>query len=221
MNDVTLEKVDIVRERTGVSYAEAKEALEMCQGNVVDALVYLESSNKKNTGENFTTKDEFVNWVKELINKGNVTRIKIKREEKVLLDIPVNAGIAVAGIAAIISSTLLAIGIITAVVAKITIEITKEDGSVEIVNKLIQNTFDDVKDKFSGIKDDVKDKFGDMSEVKDKMSNITEEVKDKMSNITMEVKEKFTNKNKTEDSEGNVYKYTVKFDDVNDDTNKE
>lgn len=221
MNDVTLEKVDIVRERTGASYAEAKEALEMCGGNVVDALVYLENSSKKANNDNLATKDEFINWVKDLINKGNVTRIKIKKDEKVLVDIPVNAGIAVAGIAAIISSALLAIGIITAVVAKVTIEITKEDGSVEVVNKLIENTMYTVKDKFSDITDDVKDKFGNMSEVKDKVSNITEEVKDKVSNITMDVKEKFTNKNKTDDLEGNVYKYTVKFDDVNDDINKE
>jgi hypothetical protein len=221
MSDVTLEKVDIVRERTEVSYAEAKEALEMCGGNVVDALVYLENNTKKSTNDNFATRDEFVNWLKELINKGNVTRIKIKKDEKVLVDIPVNAGIAIAGVAAIISSALLAVGIITAVVSKVTIEITKEDGSVEVVNKLIENTMYTVKDKFTDITDDVKGKFGNMSEVKDKVSNITEEVKDKVSNITMDVKEKFANKNKTDDPEGNVYKYTVKFDDVNDDINKE
>jgi NACalpha-BTF3-like transcription factor len=39
MSEITLEKIDIVRERTGANYSEAKEALEACEGNVVDALI--------------------------------------------------------------------------------------------------------------------------------------------------------------------------------------
>jgi NACalpha-BTF3-like transcription factor len=37
MSEITLEKIDIIRERTGANYAEAKEALEVSDGNVVDA----------------------------------------------------------------------------------------------------------------------------------------------------------------------------------------
>ena len=41
--EITLEKVDQVRERTGVSYAKAKEALEHTNGSVLDAIILLES----------------------------------------------------------------------------------------------------------------------------------------------------------------------------------
>jgi uncharacterized protein YjbJ (UPF0337 family) len=214
MSEITLEKVDLLRERTGASYAEAKEALEMCDGNVVDALVYIESKKAATANSMYTSKDEFVNWVKELIRKGNVTRIKIKKDEKVLADIPVNAGLAVSGLAALVMSPLLAIGVltVTAVVTKLTIEITKDDGSVEVVNKIIKNTVDEVKENFGELSGKVKEKFGDLSG----------DVKEKINDFTGEVKDKFNGKDNEATSENNVYKYTVKFDEVkNDEVNNE
>jgi hypothetical protein len=201
MSDITLEKVDLIRERTGASYAESKEALEACDGNVVDALVYIESRKQTFSNNLYTSKDEFVNWVKEIVRKGNVTRIRIKRDEKVIADIPVNAGIAVTGLAALVMSPLLAIGVltVTAVVTKLTIEITKDDGTVEVVNKIIKNTVDEVKEKFGEFSGEVKDKFED---------------------ISSDVKDKFGNKEKDETAENNVYKYTVKFEDVKNDENE-
>lgn len=163
MSEITLEKVDVIRDRTGVSYSDAKEALEICNGDVVDALIYIEGKKKNTTSDLYATKEELLNWIKEMIRKGNVTRIKIKKDEKTLVDVPVNAGIAVTGLAAIIWAPLLALGVLTAVVTKITIEITKDDGSVEVVNKIIKSTVDEVKDKFMDIKDDMKDRFGGKS----------------------------------------------------------
>ena len=46
--DITLEKVDQVRERTGVSYAEAKNALEISNGDVLNAIILLEEKSKYN-----------------------------------------------------------------------------------------------------------------------------------------------------------------------------
>ena len=48
--DITLEKVDQVRERTGVSYAEAKNALEISNGDVLNAIILLEEKLKYNNG---------------------------------------------------------------------------------------------------------------------------------------------------------------------------
>ena len=47
-SNITIEMVDSVFERVpGATYAEAKEALVMCNGDVIEAVIYLE--NKKNT----------------------------------------------------------------------------------------------------------------------------------------------------------------------------
>jgi uncharacterized protein DUF4342 len=191
MAEITLEKMDIIRERTGVSYSEAKEALEACQGNVVDALVYLENKQKENNDtfveDMYTTKDEFKKWLKDIINKGNITRIKVKKDDKVLIDIPVNAGIA-AGMFAFVWPQLLGIGIITAVVTRITVEITKSDGSVEVVNTIIKNAVDEMKNKVTDFKDDVEQKV---------------------------------NKKDENGKEENFYQYSVKFDDVEENNTEE
>ena len=64
MSEITLEKIDIVRERTGASYSEAKEALEACGGNVVDALIYLEGQKEPPVDNMFSSKEEFFDWMK-------------------------------------------------------------------------------------------------------------------------------------------------------------
>lgn len=159
MSEITLEKIDLVRERTGVSYSEAKDALEASEGNVVDALIYVEKSKKSVMDDFYTSKDEFVDWLKDIINKGNVTRIRVKKDDKVLVDIPVNAGIAATTLAGILYAPLLGIGFLTAVFTRVTVEITKSDGSVDVVNKTIKNTFKDVKEKVQDATSNIKEKF--------------------------------------------------------------
>ena len=39
--DAYLEKIDLLRERTGVGYKEAKDALDRAEGSVVEALILL------------------------------------------------------------------------------------------------------------------------------------------------------------------------------------
>jgi len=170
MSEITLEKIDIIRERSGVSYTEAKEALEQSEGNVVDALIYLENNKKSSMEGIYTSKDEFIEWLKDVIKKGNVNRIKIKKDDKVLVDIPVNAGIA-ATLAALVWPPLFAIGLLTAVFTKITVEIVRDDGSVEIVNKIIKSTVKDMKGKAEDVFSSMKEKFSSKSGDSDKDNN--------------------------------------------------
>jgi len=199
MPEITLEKIDIIKERTGVSYTEAKEALEECDSDVVNALIYIEAKQKKsvkfNMEEMYTTKEEFITAIKEIVRKGNVSRIKIKKDQTVVVDIPVNAGIAAGVVAGWFMPALIAIGLLTAVLTKVTIEITKADGTVEVVNTIIKNTVDDVKGKMNDISDDVKEKFND---TKDSFS-----------------------KNSKDPSDENIYQYTVKFDKEKEEEEKE
>ncbi|MCY6371809.1 DUF4342 domain-containing protein [Clostridium ganghwense] len=163
MNDISLEKIDIVRERTGVTYTEAKEALEACEGNVVDALIYIERNQHNIKEDLYTTKEEFAKWLKDTVKKGNVNRIVIKKDEKIVADIPVNAGVA-AGIVALAIPSLAVIGVLTAVFTKITVEIVKSDGTVEVVNKIIKNKAQDVKEKVDDFATDIKEKIDNKSE---------------------------------------------------------
>lgn len=199
--EITLEKVDQVIERTGVTYAEAKNALEIANGDVLEAIIYIENIKEEDAKENSKIKaetiDEFKKWLKDLINKGNITRIKISKDEKEIVDVPVNAGIA-AGVIAIIFPPLLAFVLIAGVVTQITIEITKADGTVEVVNKYISKAVEDIKDAASGVAEKVKNK---VDEVK----------KDKFSSDEYDVNVDKSKENENKDS--NSYTYTVKFDD--------
>ena len=205
MEKITLEKVDMVRERTKVTYAEAKEALEACEGDVLEALIYIEKNNENKTSaeksfnnfkdecKNTISIEELKAWFKELIAKGNVTRIKIKKDDQELVDIPVNAGIAV-GVIAVVIPPILAEGIIAAIATKITIEITREDGTVEVINKYVSKVTNEVKNKATDFADKMKNKVNEVKE---------ETIWDNDSDIS--------DSNKSNESA--VYTYTVNFDD--------
>lgn len=168
MSEITLEKVDQVKERAFVTYAEAKEALECTNGDVLEALIYIENKQKieheakyteskmNNSSNNSESVAELKEWLIDIIKKGNVSRIKVKKDERVLVDIPVNAGIA-AGAIAILIPQLLAIGVITAVATNLVIEITKTDGTVEVVNKIVKKAAKDFTAKAKDVAEDVRD----------------------------------------------------------------
>lgn len=116
-----LAKIDLVRERMNVSYEEAKMALEAAEWNVVDALVKLEQDAKSQKEEFFVKGSELVEKVKELVRQGNINKIKVKQDDKVLIEIPVTAGV----VGALLAPQLAIIGAVATLVSRSTIEIEK------------------------------------------------------------------------------------------------
>ncbi len=146
MEEITLEKIDLIRERTGLGYATAKEILEKNNGNVIDTLIYIEQ-NQKSFAQNFTeTSNELIDTVKDIIKKGNVTRIKIKKDNRIIIDIPVTAGVA-AGAIGLFYPSLLVVGAVTAIFSKIAIEVERPNGEVEVINDIVREKYEDVKQK--------------------------------------------------------------------------
>lgn len=128
--EINLEKIDLLRERTGCSYKKAKEALEAAGGDVVNALIILEEEKEKdilNLGNLSAKGNQLLEKIKELIRMGNVTRLRIKHGEMVLLEIPVTVG----AVGAILAPYLAAIGVIAALVTRCTIQIERENGEKE------------------------------------------------------------------------------------------
>jgi translation initiation factor IF-1 len=131
MEEVTLEKIDLLRSRTNVSYKEAKEALELHHGNVIEALISLENRSQNQPGwtEEFTVKsNEAMDKVKELIREGNVNRIRIKSDDKVIAEIPVYVG----AIGALLVPQMAALGFMAALFKKCTIEVIRKDDIVDV-----------------------------------------------------------------------------------------
>ena len=119
MNMDQLEKVEKIREKTGVTYEEAKTALEQAGGDMLDALVYLESQGKIKEPKVsvYTTKDgegtsdafqeasrsyesaeketfgdhvkKFIQWCGSLIKKGCENFFIISKGDEELATLPV------------------------------------------------------------------------------------------------------------------------------------
>ncbi len=139
--DIKLEDIDIIRERTGVSYREAKEILEKHKGDVLEALIELEG-NKNSWSDNLSNKgEEIIESLREILRKGNVTKIVVKKDGDTIVNLPVTAGV----IGAILALPVTALGLTAAVIAKCSIEITREDGEIVNINEMAEKTVDKVK----------------------------------------------------------------------------
>lgn len=116
-----LDKIDLVRERMDVNYEEAKMALESVNWDVVEAIIKIEKEQQNRKEEIFVRGSELVEKVKELVKKGNVTKIKVKQDDKILVEVPVTAGV----VGAVLAPQLAVIGAVAALVSKCTVEIEK------------------------------------------------------------------------------------------------
>lgn len=129
MEEITLDKIDMLRERTGVSYREARDVLQRTGGDVIEALVELEGRKQGRWTEEFSVKSgEVIDKVKELVREGNVTKIRVKHDGKTLVEIPVTLG----AIGAVVLPQLAALGVLVAMFKRCTIEVVREgDGASE------------------------------------------------------------------------------------------
>lgn len=128
-----LEKIDIIRERLGVTYKEAQEALQEADGDVVKALINLEEPNKKWEDQLEEKGQKLIEYIKGIIKKGNVTKVRIKKKDKVVWEISATVG--ALGVGGILLSPILTIigvvGTVAALVNDYTLEIVRSNGQVE------------------------------------------------------------------------------------------
>jgi ABC-type antimicrobial peptide transport system permease subunit len=183
MDNITIEKVDAVFERIpSATYADAKEALIKCSGDVVEAVVYLENQKKnkgkkaKETLEDVFGKDgeDIKNQLKDLLKKSSVVRVIVEKDNKVMMNIPLTVGVVGAALVPVITL----VGLSAAVITKYRIKVQNEESGevvdlgelneekLHVLKNMIVNTAKDVKDvvvdKNKDSKDDDKDITDDL-----------------------------------------------------------
>ena len=104
-----MEKVEALRNKAGVTYEEAKSALEANNWDVLDAMIALEKEGKvKQTssskaevltgdvvtengqkGSSEPKRRKFMNWVKDILRKANRNSFEISKDGKIILTVPV------------------------------------------------------------------------------------------------------------------------------------
>lgn len=134
MSNVTLEQIDLVMQRMNVSFTEAKEALDHCEGDVVEAILYLEKVDKiKDTKAAPSGPDKITS----VINKLNATAFIMKKGERTYVDIPLT----VALIVILFTFHLSVVALILSLLFGVRIHITGENDLASKIN----STIDDIK----------------------------------------------------------------------------
>ncbi|MCR8746599.1 DUF4342 domain-containing protein [Romboutsia lituseburensis] len=178
-SNITIEKLDAVTERVpNATYADAKKALLECNGDVIEAVILLESQKgfggktkqAKKTVEQVFSKDnedlkDLKVQVKELLKKSSVIRVIVEKNGKVVMNIPLTVG--VVGLA--LGPLVTLVGLSAAVIGKYNIMIqNEEDGSIvdlgelneeklNMLKQMLTNTAKEVKDVVVDNKKDDKD----------------------------------------------------------------
>lgn len=165
MTDITLEKIDQVLERVpSASYAEAKEALVISDGNVLDAIIYLEQNKKtakvknkaKEKMETALGKDaeEIKNQLKEMLKRSSVIRVIVEKDNKIIMNIPLTVG--VVGLA--LGPLVTLVGLSAAVIGKFNIKVqNEEDKTVVDLGELNEETLNMLKNMLTSTAKEVTD----------------------------------------------------------------
>ena len=98
--------------------------------------------------------NSIIEKVKELVKKGNVSRILVRKGDKVLVDVPVNVGVVGGVVALATSKVLLLAGVLATVGFGCTVEVIKNDG--EVVDVLNEESAQKARDMAAGVVEEVK-----------------------------------------------------------------
>lgn len=155
IDNALFENMEILKDKFGITYKEAKEVLEEHDNNLIDALIFLEEIYSYKNGCQvksylYNIKEKLVNLYKE----GSNQRIIFSRKGKVLADIPLTAAI-VGSFTFVLYPILLPFKIGGVLLLDIEIKIVDKSGNVYDLNsnvkKKVTTTISTSKDKISEI----------------------------------------------------------------------
>jgi hypothetical protein len=152
---ITIEMIDELRKRANVGFEDARDALERCDGNMLEALIYLEKNNKFK-GARGEEKECFFDKIKALIKKGNNIRFKVRKREVTVLNLSLTVSILIGVFAFHIS----VIALVIALLAGYKFKFEKNNGEDMKVNETINKMHDNI--------DSFKRKFAEDVEVESK-----------------------------------------------------
>ncbi|WP_042275583.1 DUF4342 domain-containing protein [[Clostridium] dakarense] len=178
-SNITIEQMDAVISRVpNATYAQVKQALIDSNGDIIEAVIALESINpiskktkqarqkiedvfnkdsddmkefKEQFGEDFTHVKE---QAKELIKRSSVIRVMVTKNDKIIVNIPLTVG--VVGIA--LGPLVTLVGLSAAVIGKFRIKIQNEDdGTIVDLGELNEEKLNMLKQMLTNTAKDVKD----------------------------------------------------------------
>lgn len=145
---VSFEKIEELRKRANISYADAEFLLEKHDGDILQALIELERNKK--THPNSDQVSNFIQRVHGLYRAGNRTKFIITRNGDIVVNVPVNYLL----LSLIISLHLAAISLIIVFVTGCKMSIKKFEGQVMNVDDVIIDLSKKVKNAAKNLQED-------------------------------------------------------------------
>ncbi|HBC31203.1 MAG TPA: hypothetical protein DC024_08180 [Clostridiales bacterium] len=194
MENDNLHKIDEILKRTNTDYGTAKEALEAANGDVLEAIILIENQQKGRISGSFRG-EQIMAQLKDILAKGNATKLTIKKDNDVIINIPITAGL----VSAVVAPFLSAAGITVALLAKCSVEITQTDGKIIDLGQKVDEGMDVVKDAMkdfkkgaSNLKDDLKTGTKNMKDdIKTGAENMKDDIKSGAENMKDDIKNSF------------------------------
>ncbi|WP_430884450.1 DUF4342 domain-containing protein [Fusibacter sp. JL216-2] len=157
---ISLEKIDLLKERANVGYKEAKEALEQCDGDLVEALIWLEdkekikkdndSYNHSRTGRDGSYRsraqqNDYGKKIEDGVKKVHSMRFKIYKDDDTLLNLPATVALVVG----VFTLPMSLIALLAAVLFRYHIALIKPDGDSVMDDQKVKDT---IREEFTGEK---------------------------------------------------------------------
>lgn len=121
--DITLDQIDELRARAGVSYEEACNYLRAAGGDLIEAILMAERDREKSdrlSGSEIADRSrDVLERVRRVVSEGTKKRLVVKQEDRKVAEIPLAAGV----IGAVLAPKLAVIGAVAALVSKSVVEI--------------------------------------------------------------------------------------------------
>lgn len=144
----SLELVEMLRDRARVSYEEARAALEKCEGDIVEALVYLEQQGKVKPPQTATTcMSGFGEKLKQWFKACNETKLVVSKNNRIIIDL----SLIVVIIVTVFIPPLTVIGLLVALFTGHKIRLERPGSTDMQINK----TFDDISSAATKISEQV------------------------------------------------------------------
>lgn len=137
---VRIENIDELRRRANVSYEVAKEALEKCNDDLLEAIIYLEKQNMVKPNAACANSESLWDKFKKLVRKGNNTKFIIYKKGINILSISVTMAVIITIIAPYV--TLLAL--VAALLTSHRIKLEGKDMQCGKVNEMMDKVADSV-----------------------------------------------------------------------------
>ncbi len=149
---ISLELIEKLKERANISYAEAKQALEKCNGDLVEALIYLEKEDKiKAPQKEGKAPSSFWASVKRLVKTCNETKLVISKNNETVI----NLSLTIVLLVIIFAAPIAFVGLLAALFTRHKMRVEKPGCADMKVNK----TFDDISSAVSKVSDQVVEVF--------------------------------------------------------------